>query len=328
MSVCTNITKIADDAGSEVLQVTIDNTVTALWFYPLADALPFLNQEVIVDYRKDVYNGQLQQFIKTFTVPTVVNTLDKKDNMKLYLDQVDDGSNLSFNEIAIGETRGSCIFFCTKQEYKASTNAVWMEMLIRDRSMHIAKLRIFDYMDKDAQLAGHYLVGELSRSKWGFQTDSVVVSRIDDRPNPEIDIAKQFIQNFFSDDPVAMQFINKCNLFEAAKDYVDYEPGYVLVRIAMELAMCESLYNITNDVDVKAIAHTLLASYGFLVNQSSVLSPMVRNIFLAQQFPFPDKKTVIVCLDEGLEEHPAEYALVHSIKESVNNVLRIRKEVV
>ena len=26
MSVCTNITKIADDAGSEVLQVTIDTT--------------------------------------------------------------------------------------------------------------------------------------------------------------------------------------------------------------------------------------------------------------------------------------------------------------
>lgn len=325
MSVCTNIVLTQDQTNGDLLEVVIDNSVYALWYYPYADALEFVGKEVIVDYRKDIYNGKLTQFIKTFTVPTIVHTLDKKENIKLYVEQEDNNSNLSFNEIAIGENRQGCIYYCCKQEFKSSPSAVWMELLIRDKLMRVAKLRIFDPQHKDAELAGHYLCSTLSRSKFGFQTEETVISHKADLVNPEIEIAQQFITNFFSADTAAMQYITKLNMFEHMKKFVDYEPGYALVRMAMELAMCESLTNITNDTDVTVVSHVILASFGYTCRDASILSPCVNNVFLAQQFHFPDKQKVICCLDECLEEHPEEYPIVTHIKSCVDTILRLRK---
>ncbi|MCM1219025.1 MAG: hypothetical protein NC548_31470 [Lachnospiraceae bacterium] len=325
MSVCTSIVKLSDSTNGDLLEVTIDNSITALWFYDYADSMQFLNQEVIVEYRKDVYDGQLRQFIKTFTVPTVVNTLEKQDGFKLYLDQQDNECNLAFSEIQSGETRPGCIVFCVAQEYKSSAHAVWMELLIRDKTMHVAKLRIFDYESDKIELAGHYIIGELSRNKYGFQTDRVVVAPGEIRRNPEIDIALQFIKNYFSTDVPIMTFLNQTNLLEAMLKHVDYEEGYVLVRLAMELAMCEALNNITKDVDVQAIGQILLLSYAHLARPSSVLSPVVNNVFLAQQVMLSNRRLVVTCLDECLAEHEPEYAVVKNIQSSVAKILEIRK---
>ena len=40
MSVCTNITQVPNtNYGEDLLQVTIDNDITAFWFYNCADSL-------------------------------------------------------------------------------------------------------------------------------------------------------------------------------------------------------------------------------------------------------------------------------------------------
>ena len=39
MSVCTSIEKVATDDGSSLLKVTVDNSVTAFWFYDYSAAL-------------------------------------------------------------------------------------------------------------------------------------------------------------------------------------------------------------------------------------------------------------------------------------------------
>ena len=52
MAVCTGITQVPEKNG--LLKVTIDNDVEAFWFYDYSDAMQYLNQEVIVDYRKDI----------------------------------------------------------------------------------------------------------------------------------------------------------------------------------------------------------------------------------------------------------------------------------
>ena len=326
MSKCTGIRQVQTDGNNgDLLEVTIDNSITAYWFYSYADAMQFLDQEVIVEYRKDVYDGALRQFIKTFTMPTIVNVLDKKEEIRLYLDQADNECNLAFSEIKIGESRPGCIVFCVSQEYKSSANAVWMELVIRDKTMHVAKLRIFDYENPEAQLAGHYIIGALSRNKFGFQSEDVVTAPGEIRENPEIAIAIQFIHNYFSTDVVAMQYINKLNVIESLREVVDYERGYALMRMAMELAMCDSLNNIAKDVDVTAIGHTILASYGYLLRPNSILSSSVNNVFLAQQFQFPNKQVVVTNLDECLEEHAPEYKVYKHIHDSVATVLEIRK---
>lgn len=325
MAICSSIKLVENDVvGGDLLRVTIDNTETAYWFYNYADAMQYVGQEVIVQYRKDIYKGELVQFIKTFVVPTAVTTLEKKDNIKLYIDQVDNNSNISFSDIAIGETAQGCIVYCTHSEFKSSKNAVWQEFIIRDKAMHTAKLRVFDYANDSADMSGQYIMTALSRNKYGFQSDFVAPANGTVANNPEIDIAINFIENYFSTDVAAMTYINKTQLIEHLKEVIDYEKGYALMRLAMELSMVESLENVTKDVDLNAIGRAILCSYGHYT-RTSVLSDSVANVTLALQFPFENKTTVVPLLDVALEEKPKEYEVMHSIQSAVAAILEVRK---
>lgn len=328
MSICTSVVKkeTIKDIG-DLLLVTFDDRSEAFWWFNYADALQYVNQQVLVETHKDIFRGEMHDFIITFTATSVVQTLDKSSNIKLYCDQVDNFSNLSFNEIADGEDRMGCIVFCTYQEFKSSNNATWMELIIRDRLMHTAKLRIFDYESMEADFAGKYIVTQLSRNKYGFQTKLAKVVNGECPPNPEIAIAKDYIKNFFSDDPIATQFISKLNLIESLSEFVDYEMGYALMRMAMELAVVDSMENISKDVDLVAISHAILASYAY-ITRTSVLSPELNNVFLATQFQWPNKTMVMRILDDLSDDHPAEYKVFKSIKSMINTILEVRKGVV
>lgn len=326
MAICTNIetVKYGEGTSSDLLRVTIDNTTSALWFYNYADAVQFLNQDVIVEFRKDIYNGELQDFIKTFVVPTAVTTLSKDTNIKLYVDQVDNNSNISFSDIADGETAQGCIVFCTSCEFKSSPNAVWQELVIRDKSMHTAKLRVFDYSNKAAEFAGRYIMTELSRSKYGFRSEMITPANGAVAVNPEIAIAESFIRNYFCDDKCAMDYISKTQIIDRLKDVVDYEKGYALMRMAMELSMVDSMSNITKDVDLKSIGQAILCSYGHYT-RTSVLSDSVNNVTLALSFVFENKALVVSLLDEALTDQSNEYHVMKSIKSAVATILEVRK---
>lgn len=310
--------------GYTLLLVRFDDGSEAYWYYDYADSLQYINQDVIVEFRKDVYNGELREFIKTFTVPTVVRTLDKQDNIKLYIESVDNNSNLSFNEIQPGETRSGAIVYCISCEFKSSPNAVWQEFIIRDKSMHVAKLRLFDYNNESANFAGTYIVTDLSRNKYGFQTDMVAPVTGTMMENPEITVAEQFVRNYFAEDTVALSYIAETHLFELMRDHVDYEKGYAIVRMASELAMVDSLKNITKDVDIVSIGQAILCSYGHYT-RSSHLSNSVNNITLMLRFQFPDRVLVGQLLDTALEDKPKEYPIYSNIQNTVAALLEIRK---
>ena len=327
MAICTSITKINTlSDGTDVLDVVIDNDVHAYWFYDYAKSLEYVNQEVIVEYRKDIYGGQLCTFIATFTMPTKVNTLTKTDNIKLYCDQIDNNANLVFDEIEVGESKMGCIVYCVSQEYKSSANAVWMELLIRDKKMKVAKLRLFDYESKNVVLAGQYVMTSLSRNKYGFQSEMIKPVTGEVVPNPEIDIAKQFILNYFADDIVSMDYINQTNILNFIGEAIDYEKGYGLMRLAMELSMVENLNNISRDVDHIAIGRALLASRGHLMKQS-ILSDSFVNINIASRYNWDNRNTVLQLLDFENEKSPREYSVMQSIKDTVDTLINVRKGV-
>lgn len=325
MNKCTDIVLLEQIPGvGDVLDVTINNNTHALWFFPYADSLKYLDKEVIVEYRKDIYKGELRDFIATFTIPTMVATLDKKDNFKLYLEQEDNQASLSFNEIEDGSTAYNCTVFCTAQEFKSSKNAAWMQLTIRDKSMHTAPLRIFDYENNKAELAGKYINTELTRTQWGFQSEKAVPINREILPNPEIDIAKQYILNFFANDPISYVFINKSVVLDFLSNVVDYEEGYGLVRLAMELAMVDNLNNITKDIDVVTIGQALLASRAYTCRES-VLSHSVNNIVISMQYQWPKKQLLLQLLDDSLVDKPKEYYVMKSIQETVDTILQVRK---
>ena len=327
MAVCTSIVKVdkVSDNYGDLLLVTIDSMTQAYWIYDYTEALKFIDKEVIVDYRKDIYKGELTTFIATFTVPTVVSTLDKHDGIKLYLDQVDNLSNISFREIEDGDNRLGCIVFCTQSTFKSSSKATWMELTIRDRTMRTATLRLFNYENKDVDYTGRYIKTALKRNQYGFQSE--LIKPLDDEVyvNPEIALAKEFIMNYFADDSVALNYIGNTEVLEFLEELVDYERGYGLMRLAMELALVESLENISKDVDLQAIGQALLLKRGYLTNSASVLSHSYTNITLGFKYMFPNRRVVMQLLDESLEEYPAEYVIMNQVINMVDVILRTRK---
>lgn len=325
MDKCTDIVLLEhSDSVGDVLNVTINNDTTALWFYNYADALKYVGQNVIVEFRKDIYKGELKQFIATFTLPTVVTTLDKKDGFKLYVDQIDNQASISFSEIADGETAYNCTVLCTAQEFKSSNNSVWMQLTIRDCTMHTATLRLFHPENTDAQFAGKYILTELSRSKYGFKTEKIVPINKEMLSNPEVEIARQYILNYFANDAVAYPYINKTCILDFLSDVVDYEQGYGLMRLAMELAMVESMENITKDVDLTTIGHALLARRGYLT-RTSALSPSVNNVVIAMNYQWTNKQLMLQLLDDALEEKPNEFVVMQSVMNTVDTILAVRK---
>ena len=323
MAVCTSISLVKhlnDDC--DLLQVTIDNSVNAYWIYSYADSGKYLNQEVIVDYRQDMLDGRLERFIATFIVPSVIQTLDATQDFKLFTDAVDNYSNVSFNDIQPGENCAQCIIYCTKSEYKTSPKAVWHELTVRDRNFRIATVRIFDYDVRNLELAGSYIRCDLARNKYGFQTDFVSTVNQECPPNPEIELAKTYVLNYFSNNTAAQTFMTKFDIINTLLRACDYEIGYGFVRMAMELSMVNSMRNITNDIDIDIIAEAILTSRGYL-SRNSKLSSNVNNIMMAMSFPWKDKEKLLQLLD--FESDLPEAKVLKNVKATVDELLEIRK---
>lgn len=310
----------------DLLQVEFNHDMKAYWFYPYNDALQFLNKDVIVEFRKDVYKGEMCDFINTFTVNAVVTVLDKEQDFKLFCNEEDNNANVYFDDIEDGTSRQGAIVFCTSQSFESSSKAAWMELVVRDKKMKTAILRIFDYESKDVELEGHYVVTSLSRNKYGFTSDLVKALPQDAYANPELALGRKYVENFFADKDDAREFIQRAGIYNALENDIDYEKGYGFVRLAMELAMVDSMKNITNDIDLHAISCALLASRASVMRSSS-FSPMVTNILIAKQFRWRNQRLVMQLLDDALTEQPKEREVMRNIQNTVAALLAIRKGV-
>lgn len=326
MSVCTDIRLIRKGDNGDLLQVTIDNNTTALWFYELENAMDYVGKEVIVEYRNDILDGQLHQFIKTFVRPETIITLDKKDNFKLFLDQEDNNSTISFNDAQLGDTLYGAIVFCSKQEFRSSSKSVWLELTVRDKNMKVTTLRLFNYDNTSVNYEGKYILCDMERNAYGFQTRQVIEAGGSVEVNKEVEIAKQYIENYFIGNEVACKFITETCLLELMKDIVDYEKGYAIVRLATELALCDSLHNISKDVSIDAVAEAILCSYAYMTRES-VLSKDINNIIVSNRYMFKHRRIVLMCLDTHNANKPKEATVFEKIKEMAGCILQIRKGV-
>lgn len=325
MLTCETVRKLESLQNMDVLLVHFSDGTDAHWCYDYGRAMEYVGQEVIVDFRSDMYKGQIVTMINTFVMPSKVNTIDKHENVRLFCDQEDNQANLSFNEIADGETKVGCLFYCVAQEKKTSSSASWTEYIIRDKLLRTMKLRVFDDVNPDAVLAGGYCMAALTRSKYGLQAKEIFPANGQCVRNKEIDIAIDFVRNYFLTDEPAQTFMTATGFIAKMEEVIDYEKGYGLVRLAMELSMCEQLNNITNNLDVKLIEHAILLSYAHNCVEMT-FSPEVRNIIVGIRYKWPNNQKLMAVLDPGeIEKRPDEYGILKSIQSTVNTILETKK---
>ncbi len=322
--VCTSVKLIEKLDDTDVLEVVIDEVTTALWLYPLADAMSYVGKEVIVSYRNDMYKGAVRQFINTFVEPCKVSVIDRKEGIRLYADNVDNYSNMSFNDIAVGETKNGCILYCIAQRFETSEKAVWVTLTVRDKLFRISRVRLFNYNNK-ADFTGKYIICALTRNEYGFRTDMVAPANGECPDNYEIRIAEDYVMSYFAKDTVAMAVLNKTDLLHWLRNHMDIEKGYLLVRLADELSICDSLYNLTNSVDIASISHALLADKLYVLKPDSHLSQNALNILLAVGQQWKSPITVMSLIDSSSETDLPEKAVYISIKQLADSVVKANK---
>lgn len=330
MAVCTSITKLEDlSGGIEILLVTIDEDIKAYMIFNYADSLQFLNQEVIVSYRKDIYQGKIETFINTLTIPVKVTTLDKEDNIKLYTEQTDNNSNVCIADLQYGQTMIGAILYCVASSYN-SKNTVWMELKVRDRAGKISTLRLFDPESYKLRYDGIYIKANIKRSKWGLTSEAIAPMSLEFAPNPELKICRVFIERYFLEDHVMGNILDRTKLLDHMESHIDIELGYLLVRAAIEINILEGLKDVFKEVDFKAVSYAILMQYGYVTKEEAgSYSTLLKSITftLQQKMPADTASKVLSILDvneEGMEP-TAEKRLFSKINDLAKEIINIRK---
>lgn len=328
MTKCTSVVMLEHlDEETDVLKVTIDNETEAIMFFSYGEALKYVNQDVIVTYRRDMYRGQVTQFINTITIPVLINTLDRDSNIKLYVEQEDNFSNVSFADILEGETKLNAVVYCVSHSYESSAKSAWALLRVRDRSMRVADLRLFDYEYGKQDFSGQYIRADIRRSKYGLQSQIITPLAGESPVNPEITIARSFILETFSDCEDILTFLTKTRMLDLMADYIDIEKGYGLVRLAMELAMARELTNVSNAVNPILIRKALLLSKAFILTPASDYSTTFRNMVTVTNHQFEDKKDIMLLLDCEPSAILPEAEVLKNISALVDTLIKSKKEV-
>ncbi len=330
MTICTGITKVKDVGSGELLLVDLESDglpQQAYWFFNYADALPYLNKEVIVDFRTEIIDGQPRQVINTFVLPTEVKTLDAYTNIKLYTKVTDNYADVSFRDLQVNEQIPNACLFCIKQERKASEKATWWNYTVRDKNMNVTTLRLFSPEYSMGDCSGHYIVvSPLIKTPYGLQTESVVQANGEALENPEVTIAETFIKEYCKSSPTLTNILLNKNLLQAMKSEVYYESGYLLVKLAMELSLASQLTNLTDAVDKRVVEEILVSSYLHLLQTNSVLSPEARCIILSLKMNYTNKEIVVRSLDQAATNQPAEAAIAQNIQNLASSLIKAKKD--
>ena len=313
------------NVDASVYMVTFsDNTSAHLMCEPNT-AESYLNQTVEVSFRKDIFKGEVVDFVDAIAVEKVVNLIDRTNNFKLYCEAEDTGATIAFKDIEQGETYQNCILYCTKTVYDSSARADWLDMTCSDRMRRVAHIKMFSPVSSDISFAGSYIKCDLRKNKYGFTTQEI--ERMDkyQAANPEIDIAEQFIKEQFKDDAAFMNFMDQSNILAFMHEYVGYELGSLLIDSAVCISIANEIVNIVPNLNVKALRQSFIVDKLWCTMPKSKYSKEFRTTYNFVKYAANIDSAVLGIVDHAGETAPDEYAVYLKVKALAYTILKTRK---
>ena len=281
----------------QLMRLTFDegkDSAYIIWSH--ANLVQYLNDEVIATFRQDMYNGTISKFVNTIAKVGVVHTLERSNNVKLYVDVTDNHSNIRFKEIEDGGTAVNAIVYVTDIRFDSSARAEWADLTVMDQARKIAQLRIFSPDSKIQDFKGRYVMCDIRKNRYGLSTDSVVTVDNAFPFSPEVEISERFLMDAFAEDADILTLLAETKFADFAKKVVDLEPGYILVRLAIELDVASELANLVKEVDVDLIKRCLLIEKFNVFQQTSPYRNDIVTFVTASRYKFDHKNEVLLTL--------------------------------
>lgn len=310
----------------QLMRLTFDegkDSAYIIWSH--ANLVQYLNDEVIATFRQDMYNGTISKFVNTIAKVGVVHTLERSNNVKLYVDVTDNHSNIRFKEIEDGGTAVNAIVYVTDIRFDSSTRAEWADLTVMDQARKIAQLRIFSPDSKIQDFKGRYVMCDIRKNRYGLSTDSVVTVDNAFPFSPEVEISERFLMDAFAEDADILTLLAETKFADFAKKVVDLEPGYILVRLAIELDVASELANLVKEVDVDLIKRCLLIEKFNVFQQTSPYRNDIVTFVTASRYKFDHKNEVLLTLYSDEEKFSMERVVLKQVREMADTIINVKK---
>lgn len=310
----------------QLMRLTFDegkDSAYIIWSH--ANLVQYLNDEVIATFRQDMYNGTIAKFVNTIAKVGVVHTLERSNNVKLYVDVTDNPSNIRFKEIEDGGTAVNAIVYVTDIRFDSSARAEWADLTVMDQARKIAQLRIFSPDSKIQDFKGRYVMCDIRKNRYGLSTDSVVTVDNAFPFSPEVEISERFLMDAFAEDADILTLLAETKFADFAKKVVDLEPGYILVRLAIELDVASELANLVKEVDVDLIKRCLLIEKFNVFQQTSPYRNDIVTFVTASRYKFDHKNEVLLTLYSDEEKFSMERVVLKQVREMADTIINVKK---
>lgn len=310
----------------QLMRLTFDegkDSAYIIWSH--ANLVQYLNDEVIATFRQDMYNGSIAKFVNTIAKVGVVHTLERSNNVKLYVDVTDNHSNIRFKEIEDGGTAVNAIVYVTDIRFDSSARAEWADLTVMDQARKIAQLRIFSPDSKIQDFKGRYVMCDIRKNRYGLSTDSVVTVDNAFPFSPEVEISERFLMDAFAEDADTLTLLAETKFADFAKKVVDLEPGYILVRLAIELDVASELANLVKEVDVDLIKRCLLIEKFNVFQQTSPYRNDIVTFVTASRYKFDHKNEVLLTLYSDEEKFSMERVVLKQVREMADTIINVKK---
>jgi len=310
----------------QLMRLTFDegkDSAYIIWSH--ANLVQYLNDEVIATFRQDMYNGTIAKFVNTIAKVGVVHTLERSNNVKLYVDVTDNPSNIRFKEIEDGGTAVNAIVYVTDIRFDSSARAEWADLTVMDQARKIAQLRIFSPDSKIQDFRGRYVMCDIRKNRYGLSTDSVVTVDNAFPFSPEVEISERFLMDAFAEDADILALLAETKFADFAKKVVDLEPGYILVRLAIELDVASELANLVKEVDVDLIKRCLLIEKFNVFQQTSPYRNDIVTFVTASRYKFDHKNEVLLTLYSDEEKFSMERVVLKQVREMADTIINVKK---
>ncbi|EHO33290.1 hypothetical protein HMPREF0995_02425 [Lachnospiraceae bacterium 7_1_58FAA] len=310
----------------QLMRLTFDegkDSAYIIWSH--ANLVQYLNDEVIATFRQDMYNGTISKFVNTIAKVGVVHTLERSNNVKLYVDVTDNHSNIRFKEIEDGGTAVNAIVYVTDIRFDSSARAEWADLTVMDQARKIAQLRIFSPDSKIQDFKGRYVMCDIRKNRYGLSTDSVVTVDNAFPFSPEVEISERFLMDAFAEDADILTLLAETKFADFAKKVVDLEPGYILVRLAIELDVASELANLVKEVDVDLIKRCLLIEKFNVFQQTSPYRNDIVTFVTASRYKFDHKNEVLLTLYSDEEKFSMERVVLKQVREMADTIINVKK---
>ena len=310
----------------QLMRLTFDegkDSAYIIWSH--ANLVQYLNDEVIATFRQDMYNGSIAKFVNTIAKVGVVHTLERSNNVKLYVDVTDNHSNIRFKEIEDGGTAVNAIVYVTDIRFDSSARAEWADLTVMDQARKIAQLRIFSPDSKIQDFKGRYVMCDIRKNRYGLSTDSVVTVDNAFPFSPEVEISERFLMDAFAEDADILTLLAETKFADFAKKVVDLEPGYILVRLAIELDVASELANLVKEVDVDLIKRCLLIEKFNVFQQTPPYRNDIVTFVTASRYKFDHKNEVLLTLYSDEEKFSMERVVLKQVWEMADTIINVKK---